>query len=270
MLGRQRRERRQAELTSSRPASRRSRTRRFHLAALAAAALYAGGAYVAYELYRSAYEGGRLAGGAADVAADGETDVQAAEISSQERAAMRALAARAQRSVFVIENTGAGRGSAFVAWVMQGDSYLITAHRAVAGVLEGGGRTVFVRRGAQIWTGRIVRSHQPHGLVLVRVPGELGRPLWQQRAEAGALEPGGPALIVPAGASTPIGEGVAAPQQQGQIRVRAHGERLNLGAPVLGDNGRVAGVVTQTEPGGVSLVAPIEAACEAEIRRCSG
>lgn len=249
---------------------RKPRRRRFHVAALLAAALYFSGAYVAYELYRSAWYGEeRVAGGSASGAgAEGEVETAEPAVTSQDRAALLALAARTQQSVFAIESTGSAHGSGFVAWVAGGDSYVMTAHGTVAGVLAEGGRTVFVRRGSQIRTGRIIRAHRANGLVLIRVAAELGRPLWQERGAADKLEPDGVALVVPAGPDAAIGEGTARRQERGRIAVQAHGERLNLGAPVLGADGRVAGVVTDTEAGGVSLVVPIEAACEAEIRRC--
>ena len=246
---------------------KRPRRRRFHVAALVAAALYAGGAYVAYELYRAAYAEERVAGGPEGAAGDAAV-AEAPEVSQQDRAALRALAARAQQSVYVVESAGAGRGSGFVAWVIRGESYVMTAHRAVAGVLEEGGRTVFVRRGSQIWTGRIVRAHRGNGLVLIRVAADLGRPLWQERAAADGLPPGSIALVVPAGQGRAIGEAAAGAKSQGRIPVRTYPEKLNLGAPVLGANGRIAGVVTQTGAGGVNQVVPIEAACAAKIRRC--
>jgi hypothetical protein len=250
---------------------RKPRRRRFHVAAILAAAVYFSGAYVAYELYRSAwYVEERLAGGSVDASGpEASTDETAPEITSQDRAALLALASRAQQSVYIVESTGSAHGSGFVAWTIQGQAFVITAHRTVEGVLAQGGRTVFIRRGAQIWTGRILRSHRANGLVLIRVDADLGRPLWQERAAADRLEPNGIALVVPAGPDAAIGEGTAGLQQRGRISVQAHGERLNLGAPVLGADGRIAGVVTSTEPGGVNLVVPIEGACEAEIRRCS-
>jgi len=249
-------------------ASKRPRRRRFHVAALLAAVAYVGGAYVAYEIYRSAWYGEeRVAGGPGGAAGDSAA-AEVPQVSAQDRAAMRALAARAQRSVYVVETAGSGRGSGFVAWVIRGESYVMTAHAAVAPVLREGGRTVFVRRGPQIWTGRIVRAHRPNGLVLIRVPADLGRPLWQERAAADRLEPGTVALVVPAGSGRPIGEGTAGAKSRGRIPVRAHAEPLNLGAPVLGANGRIAGVVTDTGTGGLNQVVPIEAACDAEIRRC--
>jgi hypothetical protein len=250
---------------------RKPRRRRFHVAAVVAAAVYFSAGYVAYELYRSAgYGEERVAGGSADGSgADAVDESASPEVTSQDRAALLALAARAQQSVFVVESTGSAHGSGFVAWVMEGDSYLLTAHRTVAGVLAQGGRTLFVRSGSQIWTGRIIRAHRVNGLVLIRVDVDLGRPLWQERAAADRLEPDGVALVVPAGPDAAVGEGTAGPQERGRIPVQAHGEQLNLGAPVLGPDGRIAGVVTNTGPGGVSLVVPIEAACEAEIRSCS-
>jgi hypothetical protein len=252
------------------PAPRRPRRRRFHIAAILAAALYFGAAYVAYELYRSAWVAEeRIASGPGDATGADGGGGQAPAATPQDRAALLALAERAQESVVIVESSGSGQGSGFVAWVMQGDSYVMTARRAVRSTLDGGGRTVFVRRGSQIWTGRVIRAHQANGLALIQVNADLGRPLWQQRGDADELEPESPALVVPAGPETAIGEGMAGPQQEGRIPVHAQGEPLNLGAPVLGGNGRIAGVVTQTEPGGINQVVPIEAACAAEIRRCS-
>jgi hypothetical protein len=248
---------------------RRTRRRRFHLAAIFAAAVYFAGAYVAYEIYRSAWYGeGRVAGSALDEAGGDEPAPEAAPPEPQELAAMRALAARAQQSVYLLESAGGRQASGFVAWTIEGDSYVMTAYQTVAGVLAEGGRTVFVRRGAQFWTGEIVRSHRANGLVLVRVQAELEQPLWQQRGDGERLRPGDAALVVPAEPAG-IGEGAAQEQERGRIPVRAHAEPLNLGAPVLTANGRIAGVVTHTEPDGVNRVVPIEAACEAEIRLCA-
>jgi hypothetical protein len=252
---------------------RKPRRRRFHVAAIIAAALYASGGYVAYELGRTALYGEeRVAGGAGEGAgADvppGETEPAAAAITSQDRAALLALASRAQQSVYVIESSGSAHGSGFVGWTFQGDALVMTAYRTVEGVIAQGEDTVFVRRGSRIWTGEIIRSHRPNGLALIRVGAELDRPLWQRRAAADKLEPNGIALVVPAGPEAAVGEGTASAQERGRIRVQAPAHQLNLGAPVLGADGRIAGVVTATEPGGVNLVVPIEAACAAEIRLC--
>lgn len=252
---------------------RRSRARRFHLAALLSAAVYLGAAVVAYELYRSAWlTADRVAGGAADAGAVVQGAVLGVQVerdlSSQERAALRALAGRAQQSVFVVV-TPEGEGAGFVAWTKGGDSFVITAHRVAAGVLERGERAVTIRRGSQTWDARIIRASKPSGMVLVRVDGVLARPLWQARAVRDVLAAGGPALVVPPGGATGIGEGVAGQLANDRIRVRAHGERLSIGAPVIGANGRIAGLVAATEPGGVDVVVPIDLACAAEIRFCS-
>jgi hypothetical protein len=248
---------------------RRPRRRRFHVAALFAAAVYFGAAYVAYELGRSAWYGEKPAAGVeVDEAAAEAEPAPAPAASTRDRAAMRALASRAQQSVYVVESDRSGRGSGFVAWTSGGSSFVIAAHRTFDPMLTEGGRTVFVRRGSQFWTGSIVRAHKPNGLVLIRVDTLLERPLWQQRRPITRLRSGAPALVVPAGPDAPVVEGTARAQARGRIPVAAAAHRLNVGAPVLGADGTLAGVVTETRPGGINLVVPINGACEAGIRRC--
>jgi hypothetical protein len=246
----------------------RPRRRRFHIAALFAAAVYFGAAFVAYELFRSAWFGETPAAAVdVDEAAAEAEPAAAPAASTRDRAAMRALAAGAQQSVYVVEG-GGGRGSGFVAWTSGGNSYVIGAYRTFEPMLTEGGRTVFVRRGSQFWTGSVVRAHKANGLVLIRVDTLLERPLWQQRRRVTKLRPGATALVVPAGPDAPVGEGTARAQARGRVPVQAPVNRLNVGAPVLDADGGLAGVVTETRPAGINLVVPIEGACEAGIRRC--
>jgi hypothetical protein len=115
--------------------------------------------------------------------------------------ARRALAARAQRAVYVVEGPTGGRGSGFVAWVQKGRnrSYVITARAVVAGILADGGRTVYVKRGGSFWLGSVVRDDPLTGLALIRVDTVLTRPLWQLQVDHASLERRLPATIVPAG-----------------------------------------------------------------------
>jgi hypothetical protein len=74
---------------------------------------------------------------------------------------------------------------------------------------------------------------------------------------------------VPAGEATPIGEADALAQEHGRLRLELDAHRLNLGAPVLSPRGHIVGVVIRNDGTGASLMVPIEAACEADVRRCS-
>jgi hypothetical protein len=183
--------------------------------------------------------------------------------------ARRALAARAQRAVYVVEGPTGGRGSGFVAWVQKGRnrSYVITARAVVAGILADGGRTVYVKRGGSFWLGSVVRDDPLTGLALIRVDTVLTRPLWQLQVDHASLERRLPATIVPAGPEAPFGEGVVV-EARDVFRLQTGANRLYLGAPVVSPSGRIAGVVVLTAPSGASNVVSIEQACE-KIRRCS-
>lgn len=241
---------------------------RLHLAALLAAAAYAGAVAGAYLLVAPTLRSERDAGGVLGASAE---LVQTPSLSTgaQDLLAMRTLAARAQRGVYVIEGAGGGNGSGFVAWVQPGRnrSYVLTARAVVAGVLADRGRAVYVRRGPRFWPGRIVRVDGDAGLALVRVDTVLQRPLWQERSHQAALERDELAFVVPAGPDTPFGESFAGPVRRGRLTLQTGSEPLNLGAPVLAGNGRLVGVVVATQPSGLNRVVSIERAC-ATIRRC--
>jgi hypothetical protein len=241
-----------------RVASPPSRRRLRHLAALAAACLYAAALVVGWRIMDGAF-------GSEPVRAS-EPAATGVDVVTADGLAMRALAARAQQSVFVLEGAGGARGSAFVAWTENGRSYLLTAHSAIAGILADEGRSVFVQRGSRFWTGRIVAADRPAGLALVRVDTMLADPLWQQ-LEDERLSARAQAVVVPAGPDAGFGEGTVADVRPGRFVVRAGFDELNVGAPVIAANGRLAGVVVSTTPSGLNRVAPVELACW-KIRSC--
>jgi hypothetical protein len=231
-----------------------------HARALVAVLAY-GSAALALVLLGFAARGGN----APAPAAESLTPPPAADV-----LARRALAARAQRAVYVVEGPTGGRGSGFVAWVQKGRnrSYVITARAVVAGILADGGRTVYVKRGSGFWLGSVVRDDALTGLALIQVDTVLTRPLWQLQVDHASLERKLPATIVPAGPEAPFGEGVVAEARHFGFLLRTGANRLYLGAPVVSPGGRIAGVVVGTTPSGASNIVSIEQACE-KIRRCS-
>ena len=180
--------------------------------------------------------------------------------------ALRTLAARAQRSVFMVEGAGGVQGSGFVAWAAGGKSYLITARPLVSGVLRDGGRTVFVRRGGSFWEADIAREDARSGLALLRVHDGIGRPLWARRGND-SLKTGGNAVIVPAGPDTPLDEAAVTSWRNGAFLLDGASNPLNVGAAVIGERGRVAGVVVAVTGAGYRVV-PLGRAC-GPIRDCS-
>lgn len=241
-----------------------SRLRR-RLGAVVAAAAYVAAAGVAYTLVQSALDDGTpevvgVAGGAAAPA--GTVATRGAD-----GLALRAQAARAQRSVFRIEAANGATGSAFAAWREDGRTYLMTARSVVAQALADGQRRVFLRRGDRVWGARVWAVHRDSGLAVVRAEGPLGTALWQQPRRADRLAPETPAVVVPAGPDAPLGEGTVASVEGKLGVVRAPRDELSVGAPVLAAGGRIAGVVVGQNGEGHRVVA-IERAC-ARIRSCA-
>jgi hypothetical protein len=232
-----------------------------HLGALLALGVYACALWVGWRIVDGAFtteavESPKAA--ASPVAVGGAT--------SADTLTLRALAARAQQSVFELEGAGGSRGSAFVAWTEGNRTYLLTAHRAVAGILADDGRSVFVERGSRFWAGRIVAADRRAGLALVRVDTVLADPLWQE-LETEQLTVREPAVVVPAGPDAALAQGSVSEVRPGRVLVRADVDELNVGAPVVAADGTLTGVVVSTTAHGVNLVAQIELACW-KIRRC--
>ena len=238
---------------------RRRRLR--HLGALVALGAYACALWVGWQIVEGAFTTVPVEAPKAAVA-----PVAVGAATSADDLTLRALAARAQQSVFELEGAGGSRGSAFVAWTEGNRSYLLTAHRVVAGILADDSRSVFVERGSRFWAGRIVAADRPAGLALVRVDTLLADPLWHElESEQLALKE--PAVVVPAGPDAAFAQGTVSEVRAGRVSVRANVDELNVGAPVVAADGTLTGVVVATTARGVNLVAPVELACS-KIRRC--
>jgi hypothetical protein len=246
-------------------ASPRRVRRRRHGGAVLAAVAYAGAAYAVVAIVQSALDGGQEARPA--IAADGLAPVDAAGgRTAADALALQARAARAQQSVYRLEAGNGATGSAFVAWTQGPRTYLLTAQALVARPLAEGERRVFLRRGDRVWGGRVWAVHRESGLAVVWVSGRLAEPLWQRPRRADPLTPGVPAVVLPGGPESPIGEGTVRRMEAKRALVTAPADELAVGAPVVAASGIVAGVVVAATDRTHRVVA-IERAC-ARVRAC--
>ena len=208
-----------------------------------ALALYVGAVAVAWSLVNDA---GTLSTGSATAT---PTTTQSLVGPSGDDLALTTLATRAARSVVTV---GSSRG--FVAWQANGLSLVLTA-RPAGGWKTGPGRSVTVTAAGAEHDGTLVRADPRTGLGLVRVEGDLGRPLWQQRA-ATPLAPGDRLAV--AGPKEPL---VFSVSEARHAAIWGAGAGLAPGQPVLNGEGQVVGVTT----GG--RIVPVGRAC-GPIRRC--
>lgn len=244
------------------------RRRRRRVGALVAAAAYAGAAYAAVAIVQSALaeRDGEAVGVAAGPVAPPLTDTVGVR-SAADRLALRTRAARAQQSVFRLEAANGATGSAFAAWTDDARTYLLTSRSLVARALSDGDRRVFLRRGERVWGGRVWAVHGDSGLAVVWVQGLLAQPLWQQPRRSERLAVDAPAVVVPGGPASPIGEGMLLSLEAKRGVVSAPADELAVGAPVLAANGRIAGVVVSAD-GRTHRVVAVERAC-ARVRACA-
>lgn len=163
--------------------------------------------------------------------------------------ALGSIAARGARSVVSI-----GASAGFVAWTANGLSLIVTA-RPAGGWQTGPDRSVTVGIGTRELDGKLVRSHGPTGLGLVRVEGDLARPLWQQRQAAPVQKADTLVAVTSAGPAVFV---VTESRHAAIWGLRGGSEP---GAPVFDGSGRLVGVTTG------SRVVPIGRAC-GSIRRC--
>ena len=235
-----------------------------HSAALFAAAAYAAAAFGLYQLVAPAL-------GREDAAPRSDIAAEPAALGlplGPETLTLRALAGRAKTSTFVLEGAGGAHGSAFVAWVHPQDttSFLITARSVVAGMLATGASQVYLKDGSRFWTARIFRDDPNTGLAVLRVGGVVfDRPLWQRPGDRAKPTPNQRIVVVPAGVEAPYGEGIVH-ASDGRFWVSTSADPIYLGAPVVSEDGRVAGVVVELGENGAQI-APLGAACR-QVRYC--
>lgn len=163
--------------------------------------------------------------------------------------ALGAIASRTERSVVSV-----GESAGFVAWTAKALTLIVTA-RPEGGWVTGPDRHVTVTAGGRELDGKLVRSDARTGLGLVRVEGEVSRPLWQRRRPAPVAA--GDRLV----AVAPSGPEVFGVTEARHAAIWGLRGRAVPGAPVLDDSGVLVGVTTG------SRVVPIGRAC-GTIRRC--
>lgn len=163
--------------------------------------------------------------------------------------ALGTIATRGARSVVSI-----GESAGFVAWTANGLSLVVTA-RPTGGWQTGPNRSVSVGIGSRELDGKLVRTNRRTGLGLVRVEGDVARPLWQQRLAA-PVEQGENLVAV-----TTEGSVVFVVSESRHAAIWGLRGRTVPGAPVFGESGRLVGVTTG------SRVVPIGRVC-GTIRRC--
>lgn len=163
--------------------------------------------------------------------------------------ALGTIATRGARSVVSI-----GSSTGFVAWTANGLSLLLTA-RPAGGWQTGPNRAVTIGTGSRELDGKLVRSDRRTGLGLVRVEGDVARPLWQERRAAPVAK--GEQLV----AVTAAGSVVFVVTESRHAAIWGLRGRPVPGGPVFDESGRLVGVTT------TSRIVPIGRAC-GSIRRC--
>lgn len=163
--------------------------------------------------------------------------------------ALGTIAARGGRSVVSV-----GDSAGFVAWTANGLSLILTA-RPAGGWQTGPDRAVTVGIGARELDGKLVRTNRSTGLGLVRVEGDVARPLWQRRQAAPVTKD--EKLV----AAAPSGSVVFVVREARHAAIWGLPGTTMPGAPVFDESGRLVGVTTG------SRVVPIDRACRG-IRRC--
>ena len=176
------------------------------------------------------------------------------------------LAARVLRSVFTIK-TSRELGTAWVAWVQSGSTYLITANHVVQGQVGPG---VLIERRHGSWSGTVVAVDRHNDLALVRVDGRPGGapPLWQRPVGVKPAQ-GDQLLLVgsPYGFEGTVTTGVVSRVSSLWIQTDAAANPGNSGGPAVDKNGRVVGVLLRGGGENLNFAVPIARVCAA-LRHC--
>jgi S1-C subfamily serine protease len=184
------------------------------------------------------------------------------------RVARTSLAARVRASVFTV-TASLDEGTAFVAWVNGGASYLITANHVVVLSVARREYDVRIHTGRKIWNGRIVRSDPDHDLALIRVNRRVAPPLWQRPVYVRPLV--GDELLLagsPLGYEGSITTGVVGRVASDEIQTDAAAYPGISGGPAVDESGRVVGVLVSGEGENLNFAVPIKQAC-IRLRDCT-
>lgn len=208
-----------------------------------------------------------------DVAAvDARSAAAVAHARSTERRVSRSaagtapLAARVLRSLFTVKGERK-LGAGFVAWVSDGDSYVITANHVVDGQL-GPGLTVERRHGS--WSATVISVDRHNDLALLRVDGRPtgAPPLWQQPFKR-RPKVGDELLLAgsPYGLEGTVTTGIVSRVNGRVIQTDAAANPGNSGGPAVDGRGRVVGVLVRGGGENLNFAVPIARAC-VKLRDC--
>lgn len=173
------------------------------------------------------------------------------------------LARRLLRSVFTLR-TPDGSGSAWAAWTVRGETYLISAAHVV-----GARARVAVGRSGDRWTGYVVRRDWTNDLALVRVAEEIAPPLWQTARVQPQPRVGDTLVLVgsPYGLEGTVTTGIVSRVTYNEIQTDAAANPGNSGGPAVDREGRVVGVLLAGGGENLNFTVPLRRAC-VRIRRC--
>jgi hypothetical protein len=192
------------------------------------------------------------------------TAVGAAATARRARDLAAFTAKKVAPSIFTVSSSRA-RGTAWVAWRQDGSTYLLASVRSV-----GADRGVTVSQPGRSLRGSVVAKDPTNDLATIRVPLQVGTPLWPDPSIDTTPAVGGPLTVV---ASTYRAPGTVAATAVGRVDYGAIPLALaplpdDAGAPALDAHGRVVGVVrTPTLHDAQMIVVPVRRACVA-LRRC--
>jgi len=182
-------------------------------------------------------------------------------------ASVAPLAARVLKSVFTIQ-TDDSIGTAFVGWVNDSGTYLITANH----VVEHSSRSVTILRKGGSWDAEVIGRDPKNDLALVRADGhpQNAAPLWQ-RPRPTKPHSGDQLLLIgsPFGLGGTVTTGVVSRVGRQWVQTDAAANPGNSGGPAIDRNGHVVGVMLAIVRGGqnIGFAVRIERAC-ARLRRC--
>jgi S1-C subfamily serine protease len=182
------------------------------------------------------------------------------------RAGLAPLANRVLRSVFTVK-TSSELGTAWVAWVQGGSTYLITASHVVNGQVGPG---VMIEQKHGSWSATVEAVDKQNDLALIRVDGRPNGapPLWQRPVRKRPAQ-GDELLLVgsPYGFEGTVTTGVVSRVGSRWIQTDAAANPGNSGGPAVDKDGQVVGVLLRGGGENLNFAAPVARIC-AKLRHC--